>query len=468
MSQEDELARRVDAALASWRRGVQALERRWDAEGEDPDAEETVALAAGDEPELAEGRGDEPEARASKADKVKATASGGTRPKRARPSSGWASSYAGFVQRAQTFSAFSWFGKPEAIGKNVCAAHGWTNVDTDKLACASYDKDVVHLFNALVVRPAAMGELPRVLVLGGGLSADHAALVEALTTRYHKKLSMAKASSGADVPETRRVPWRIETKYYTANVHVEARGSLEAIAALDQETWWDQVQAVVLAIDMRQPREFIEAHASLLDRLDDIDTLICVGVEPEGSNHSISEAEAALESLDPTLEFISVDLHIEQPAAASDGSKRGLDRLVEVLEVTMWNNMERAGEDMKVSPSQDDHQSIEAAQQAPVGPLAAGGSDGKEMNETGTNDVKHNVRQSDDEEAAAAAAIAAAALEPEPDLDDLASLMEEVKRVKSLHGTRSREDQVREATLVAMRLAAAMGLDGSISDEGEE
>ncbi|KAK3743919.1 hypothetical protein RRG08_054805 [Elysia crispata] len=45
-------------------------------------------------------------------------------------------SHKSFLERLDTFSAMTWFGKPAELSPLICARYGWENIETDMLQCA--------------------------------------------------------------------------------------------------------------------------------------------------------------------------------------------------------------------------------------------------------------------------------------------------------------------------------------------
>mmetsp|Transcript_21790 Transcript_21790/g.42883 ORF Transcript_21790/g.42883 Transcript_21790/m.42883 type:complete len:372 (-) Transcript_21790:134-1249(-) len=364
---------------------------------------------------------------------------------------------------------------------------------------------------------ALLTPLPRIIILDGSANSDQPSLAAALTERYHNLLPLdhpleyLPGCEGKNKDQSIGKVWQIDTKYYTATTRVETFNPQDAVASSQDEFWWEGVQAVIFAIDMTKPSECIQAYTSLLERAEDIDTFVCVGLVA-GATHSeivgtatktLSVVESLLEDVDPSIEFIPVKLenYLNKSASLerdSDGSKLGLDRLAEVLETTMWSNMQPktlsntttsetlSQENMQLSWNE----SNSSLSSAPSFSHEAEGRSCDASEDSGSCMVKcpvdtiveapsvdascHNkssfqlANSTNEPEDIALVATAAAAMKTDSNIDDLAILMDEVRRVKSLHGTRSRDQHVQEATLIAMRLAAALGLDGDSDDESVE
>ncbi|RKO94199.1 hypothetical protein BDK51DRAFT_25629 [Blyttiomyces helicus] len=141
------------------------------------------------------------------------------------------------------------------------------------------------------------------------------------------------------------IPWKIDTKYFTADVRFWVASTSDD--AVEGEDGWEQighaVDGFIFVYDKAKPETFADIHrwASFLEKFDP-NVALCVASTMSATEPCEEPDEHREWCVEHGVEFVDMDETPSEGGADEDnGDKVGFDRVVEALGTNMWDGMER-------------------------------------------------------------------------------------------------------------------------------
>ncbi|ORX44151.1 hypothetical protein BCR36DRAFT_335009 [Piromyces finnis] len=165
---------------------------------------------------------------------------------------------------------------------------------------------------------------------------------------------LKKTNSKEDInKDTHCVPWKINNKYYKANVQFWIDSAKPEESNEETKKHWKEIgnviDAFIFVFDKYKPESFedIKKWNDIISEFD-INVRLCVG---KASNNKSETDKNKLEKFYDDIENWTLDNDFEyidfENNEATEEGKNGVERIIEALETNMWENavMKKGNED---------------------------------------------------------------------------------------------------------------------------
>ncbi|CAH3175053.1 unnamed protein product [Porites evermanni] len=181
-----------------------------------------------------------------------------------------------------------------------------------------------------------MADVGRVLVVSCSSFLSPEDIINAMCNKKHPEPTQLSDSLTSYL-------WKIENKYYTADVHLCAC-SVSSLPPQCEFAGNMNFQSVIITFDQKEKSSFEEVASwlSYIESKDPSVLLLINSGKGELDNGGVSKAEVVKWCLDNSFELINMICEEDEKDEEEDDfrEKTGIDRVIEALQCAEWPNME--------------------------------------------------------------------------------------------------------------------------------